>query len=250
LCNGILLMVIKLYPNTTVVITGGGSSGITDTFSLKITAADSNATPTDNSTFKLTVTEPESNNTPTDTATLKFPTPPDFGDTNTVPTDARTMKLRVWLSGSTGTSNVTNPANANGQNNGVFSSQTTTVGGASTSQLTSQLGSNIGTITFTAAIYRGWFDLTTTLVTSVVSIVAHSSSALFTDVTIFTFSGLNGSVNHDAGDFTFDLIAAGINTLTKLQSLVILHNTSDAVGGVTPAVLKVDAGAAEITAVI
>ena len=49
------------------------------------------------------------------------------------------------------------------------------------------------------------------------------------------------------GDFTYDLYAAGVNTLAKLQSCQMLHRVSDAVAGVTPHVLTVDAGAIDIT---
>lgn len=231
---------------------GPGVAQIADALDhIDILTTDSNATPTDSGTFHITDTQADTNATPMETATLKFPSPPDFQDSNATPTEARTMKLRVWLSGCTGTSgNVTNPGNANGQNDGSFANLKTTVGGASTATLTGQLGSNIGTITFTAALLRCWFDGTTTLVTSTINIIAHSSSALFTDVTVFTQSTLNGTVNHDTGDFTFDLIAAGINTLAKLQSLVIVCNSIDAVAGVTPATLNVDAISAEITATI
>jgi len=226
-------------------VVGGG---LTDAFKLNIVAADSNATPTDNASFLLKLLEADSNNAPTDAASLKFPAG-DFGDSNPAPTDARTVTLRVWLSNSAGTG-VTNPANANGANDGTFAVLQTTIGGSATITMTSDIGSNIGTITFSTVLYRGWFNLTTTLLTSTVSIIAHSSSALFTDITMFTFSGLNGNVNHNTGDFTFDLFAAGVNTLAKLQSLQILHRTNDAVAGVTPAVLNVDAGATDIVAVI
>lgn len=183
----------------------------------------------------------------TEAVTLSFPSP-DFGDTMNTPTDARTALLKVWLANSAGTG-VTSPANANGQNDGALATLQTAPAGPTTITMTSDIGVNVGAgLTFTSVLYRGWFEAKTTLITSTCKIVAHSSTAAFADITMFTQSTLNGDTNHLSGDFTFDLFAAGVNTLAKLQSLQIVHSTTDAAAGVTPAVLTVDSGSADIVA--
>jgi hypothetical protein len=236
---------VTRYSGSTIISGGGGGPNPTDSFSLKIVAADSSAAPTDAAAFTLQLTEPESNAAPADTVTVK----PTWADTTAAPTDAQSFVLRIWLSGSTNTSQVTNPANADGQNNATVATLQTAPAGATSSTMTSTLGANVGTVAFTSAVYRGWFKSVTTLPTSTVTIVLHSTSALFTDVTAYTFSATNGTDDHLSGNFTFDVIAAGINTLAKLQSVQVLHHTTDAAAGVTPAVLTVDAGALDVSGV-
>lgn len=239
-------MAVKIFPSEIVVI-NSGAAGFTDSFKLNIQVADSVAAQSDAATFALALAEAESIAAQTEAVSLGI-SGAGLNDSNASPTDARSALLRVWLSGSAG-SGVTNPANANGQNDGAVATLQTALAGASTITMTSNIGSNIGTIAFTAVLYRGWFEAKTTLLTSTVKIVAHSSTGAFADITMFTQSATNGDTNHLAGDFTFDLFAAGVNTLAKLQSLRILHSTTDAVAGVTPAVLTVDAGAADISGV-
>lgn len=190
---------------------------------------------------------PPADNPATESTTLTFPAG-NFDDPNTAPTDARSALLRVWLANSAGT-DVSNPANANGANNGVNAVVQTAALASNPETLTSDIGVNVGAgLTFSALTYRGWFRARTTLVTSTAAVIAHSSTAAFADITMFTQSTLNGDTNHLGGTFTFDLLAAGVDTLAKLQSLQIFHRTTDAVAGVTPAILDVDAGAADIVA--
>lgn len=224
-----------------VIITPGDA--FTEDISLEIQVAESNAAPTDDPTFDITLDTADSNATPTEELGLDIS---GHSDENATPTDARTALIRVWLSGSAG-AGVGTPANANGQNDGTLATISTAVAGAATETMTSALGTNVPSgITFSSAIYRGWVRFQTTLVTSVARLVARSIGGLFADITMFTQSTLNGDTNHLAGTFTFDLVAAGVDTLAKLQSLQIIHETTDAVAGVTPAIITVDAGAVDI----
>ena len=190
---------------------------------------------------------PPANNPATEAASLTFPAG-DFDDANTVPTDTKSALLRVWLANSAGT-DVASPANANGANNASNAVVSTAALGSNPETLTSDIGVSVGAgLTFSSLIYRGWFRARTTLITSTAEVVAHSSSGAFGDIVMFTQSTLNGDTNHLGGTFTFDLLAAGVDTLAKLQTLQILHRCTDAVAGVTPAILDVDAGAADIVA--
>ena len=75
----------------------------------------------------------------------------------------------------------------------------------------------------------------------------HSTTGAFADLTMFSNAALSTTVDHSTGDFTYDLIAAGVNTLAKLQSCQLLTSTADAAAGVTPAVLTFDAAEIELT---
>jgi len=215
-----------------------------DTYQLALALAEDNATQADVDTYILNLLQTDVNADHAETVGLTFPAG-SFPESSAAPTEASSFTMRVWLSASAG-SGVTNPANADGQNNATNAVISTAALGASTETLTSSLGANVpGGVSVASAIYRGWFALTVTLPTSTGRIVARSTSALFADVTMFTATA---STSHVNGTFTFDLIAAGIDTLAKLQSLQILHSTTDAVAGVTPAVLNVDAGCVELAA--
>lgn len=210
---------------------------------LAITIADTNTAPADAATFLINLAQAET--IPTQSDTLTRLSLAGYNDSNAAGTDARTSTAYFWLSGSTGTSNVTNPANANGPNNGVNSSQTTVALGATTSTLTSNVGNGIPAGTpIVSAIYRGWFRYTETLGTSSGQINAVGS---FGTVSMLA---ITANVDHLTGTFTFDLIAAGINTLAELQSMTVTHSTTDAAAGVTPAIMLVDAGRIELTNVI
>lgn len=211
--------------------------------SIGIRIADTNISSTDSVVFLLNLALVESNQALADVfSSLRIS---GLGDNNAALSDVRTSLARFWLSGSAG-ANVTNPANANGSNNGTVSSQQTVALGATTTTMTSDCGSNIPAATaFATAVYRGWYNLTLGLAGSY-AIKVHSSSALFVDITMVT----GATVNHLSGDFTFDLVAAGVDTLAKLRSAQILHITTDAVAGVNPTILTVDAGAIELTGAV
>lgn len=226
---------------------GGGGPAFTDTFSLNIKLADSNAAPTDAATFAIALAESDTTNTPTDTLKLAFPAP-DFADSSNTPTDSNAITIRVWLSGTTmdSTNGVTNPANMNGQNDGAVATFTSAAAGDANPRTHSALGANVPTFTVSTALYRGWFKSVNTLVTSTTKLVMHSTTGAFADITMFSNTALNTTIDHSTGDFTFNLIAAGVNTLAKLQTCQLLASTQDAVAGVTPAVLTCDAGAIEM----
>lgn len=226
---------------------GGGGPAFTDTFSLGIKFADTNASPTDTGAFALSAAYADTNAAQSDTAQLKFPAP-DFADTSVAPTDANSVTMRVWLSATTmnSTNGVTSPANADGANNGAVATYTSAAAGDANPRTTSTLGGNVPSVTVTSVSLRGWFKSVNTLATSTTKLVLHSSSALFADQIIFSNTTLNSTVDHLSGDFTYDLIANGINTLAKIQSVQLLASTQDAAAGVTPAVLTLDAATLEI----
>lgn len=223
---------------------GGGGTGFTDSFSIGIKAADSNAAPTDNKSFQIALTQSDTNATQTETVKLGFPAGV-FGDSSAAPTDGNSFALKVWLSGSAG-SGVTNPSNANGQNDGAIATLQTVALGTNPIIMTSALGANVPTCTITSLIYRGWFKSVSPVITGEGKITIKSTGALFSDIVMFTNSGLGVTVDHLTGTFTYDLYAAGVNTLAKAQSMTVEHRTTDLVAGVTPHVLTVDAGCVEI----
>lgn len=228
------------------VVGGGGTTTIeafTDTFTLQINTPDSVTAPTDSPTFVINAAYSDTQTSPTDEVSVGIQ---GLGDTFTAPTDARTALLRAWLSGSAG-AGVGTPTNADGVNDTTLATITTAPAGAATETMTSAMGAGIpGGITFSAATYTGWFRAQTTLPTSTARVVARSIGALFADVTMFTQSTAAGDTTFLVTPLSFDLVAAGINTLAELQSLQIIHETTDAVAGVSPAILTVDAGAVDI----
>lgn len=232
-------------------ITSGGPTTtvdpFVDAFSLQVLVADTNAAPTDNVTYAMTLAQSDTNAGQTETVELGFPAGV-YTDSNVPPSDVNGFNILVWLSGSSG-SGVASPANANGQNDGSFATISTAVAGSATEEMLSILGANIGAVSFSSCIYRGWFDISTPLVTSRGVLTAYSQTGLFSPITMLDFSALGGSLNHLAGTFTFDLLAAGVDTPAKLASLRMSHATQDAVAGVTPAVMRVDAGAIELLGV-
>lgn len=223
--------------------------GFTDAFSLRISASDNNVVPVDAATFLLGFLLADSNAGQTETAQLKFPAP-DFADTSIAPADANTFTLKIWLSGGTATANgVTNVANSNGENNETVATIRSAALGTANPSITSALGANVPAgVSVVSAIYRGWFESVNDLVTSNGNIIMRSIGSLFTDKVMFTNAGLNTTVDHLTGDFTYNLVANGIDTLAKIQSCQVIHNTHDAAAGVTPHVLTVDAGAIELSA--
>ncbi len=232
--------------------TSGGGGGpapdvpqFADTFSLNIITTDSVGTPTDLDTYAMAFAQTDTIDAQTEAVTLGL-SGTDLSDSSSAPTDTQSFTLRNWLSASAQTTGtVTNPGNANGANDAAVASMTTALGGANPTMTSTCGGTLPSGVTVTAAIYRGWWQAAITLPTSHCIIVAHSTSALFADVTLID---VTASVNHLTGDFTFDLVAAGINTLAKLQSVQILHKSTDAAAGVTPAVFTVDAGCIELAA--
>lgn len=229
---------------TVITTCGGGGSDFSDGYAINIKGADTNETPTDEAVYAVTLDLAETNATPTEELSLSFPTG-IWGDSNTVPTDTTGFMVQFWLNGSSG-NDVSNPSNANGSNNSSNAVVSTGALADNPETLISSVGNNVPAISFSSAQYRGWFRARTTLATSTIDIIAHSSTGAFADITMFTLASGGGDVNHLTGTFTFDLNAAGVNTLTKIQSLQIYHRTRDVIAGATPAIIDVDAGALEL----
>lgn len=214
--------------------------------SLGIRFTDTITAPTD-SLVSLNIRFAETLSAPTDALRLGL----TFADTVPSLTDARTSLAKFWLTGSAG-AGVTTPANADGPPNATpettLAVVSTAPAGASTETLTSACGSGVPAGTpVNTVLYRGWFRARTTLSTSTARVVCRSIGALFADITMFTQSTVNGDTNHLSGTFTFDLFAAGVNTLAKVQSVQIIHETTDAIAGTSPAILDAGAGSIEMT---
>jgi hypothetical protein len=228
--------------------TSSGGPAFTDSFSLGVKAADSNTAPTDAATFAMALLEADTTTVPTDTLKLGFPAP-DFADSSTAPTDSNSVALKVWLSGSTvdSTNGVTNVANMNGVNNGTVATFQSAAAGDTNPRTHSALGANVPTFTVSTATLNGWYKSVNTLGTSTTTIKVHSLTGLFSDLTVFSNSGISTTVDHLTDNWGYDMISAGIDTLAKLQSAQLLCATSDIIAGTTPAVLTVDAFCFTIT---
>lgn len=222
---------------------GGGGNPWTDTPSFKFNFADAVAAPTDAVSEQVTLNNPDTIAAPTETVTLKFPSPPDFTDGVAAPTEVRTFNMRIWLNGTVAQSanGVTNPGNADGQNDGAVCTIQSTIGGVVNPSIKSFLGNHVPSgVSIASAKYRGWFKSVNTLITSNGRIDDISNAT-----NLFFNSALNTTIDHSSGDFLFDLIAAGYN-LALLKTMVIVHQTNDVAAGVTPHVLTVDAGCIEL----
>ena len=135
--------------DVTINFEGGGGAGFTDEFSLNIKLADSNAVPTDADAYAIALAQSETNAEQSELVKLGLS---GLDDSNAEPTDARSALIRVWLSGSAG-SGVTNPANANGPNDGTLATISTAVLGDAFEIMLSALGTNVPSgITFSSAI--------------------------------------------------------------------------------------------------
>jgi hypothetical protein len=214
--------------------------------SLAIRIGDTNPTLSDAVTFAISLALADTIGGPTDTHRLTIS---GFGDANAVPTEGRSSLAKLWGTGSAGTG-VTNPANADGPNDGTSATVSTAVAGSTTETLTSNCGNVVaaGSV-FTSVVFRGWYRLQTVLSTSTAKVVLHSSNASFLDLTIETLAAAAGDNNHLTTPFSVD-ISATINTLAKLQSAQIQYITTDAVAGTQPAIITADASSLELTGVL
>lgn len=134
---------VKLYDTYVVkkVVQGGGgnipagAAVLTDSLAVEIIVADSNAAPTDSFTFDIDTTLTDTNAALADALTIGIGL---LADSNPTPSEALQSLLTRWVTATatSGTTAPTNPANAQGQNNGTVA--TCKVGGltAGTSVLT------------------------------------------------------------------------------------------------------------------
>lgn len=234
-----------------VSVTGGGSTTtvdpFTDSFSLAVATTEANAVPTDVDSYAISLSQTDTNDVQSETVGLNI-LGSGVNDSNAAPTDTNSFTLRVWLSATTmnSTNGVTNPTNADGQNNATVATYQSAAAGDANPRTTSALGANVPTCTVTSALFRGWFKSVNSLVTSTCALKLHSTTAAFVDKTMFSNAALNTTVDRLDGSFTYDLIANGIDTLAKIQSVQFLASTTDAAAGVSPHVLTIDAGAIDI----
>lgn len=245
-------MVIEIVAGATIEVTesrpsieivaGPVGPNPSDSFGLGFKLAESVGVPTDSVAYAASLTQAETNAAPSDTVQTGL----TYAETANAPTDARTSTGNFWLSGSAG-AGVTNPGNADGANDAANASVKTALAGAETVTLTSAVGVGVPAATpVTAATYRGWFNAPTSAV-STVKVTLRSTTAAFADVVMLdvTFA----LVAHADGSFVFDIFAAGVNTLAKIQSCQVLHSVTDSVpgGGTT---LLVNAGRIELTNIV
>lgn len=224
---------------------GGGGSVVVvdpfeDSFSIAISADESNAVPTDEDSYEIGLDQADSNATPTETVSLGIG---GHNDSAATPTETNAFTVRIWQSGSSG-ANVDNPTNADGENDGSVATISTAALGASTETLTSLLGANAPAgVSIASAIFRCWFSAELPLLTSTATVTLTSNGGLFSDIEVSNAEGdfLDGS-------FTYDLVAGGVDTSAKLSSLEVVYSTSDAVAGVSQATITVDAAAIELAA--
>lgn len=224
-----------------------GDTGFTDAFEIAIKATDTTSAPTDGATYQIALAQSDSVATPTEAVSLGI-SGAGVNDSNATPTEARSATIRVWLSGAAGT-DVDNPSNANGSNNGTLATISTGVLASNPEILTADLGINVPSgITFSSATLTVWFRAQTTLVTSVAQIEIRALTATFSDIVVFTQSTLGGDTNNLTTPLTLDLVAAGVDTLAKLQDTQFVAFTQDVAAGVTPAILTLDAASIDIVA--
>lgn len=232
----------QLYPIKTAA---GGGTAFTDTFSLEFNLEDSATSATEAASFEVALATEDNALAATETVTLGI-SGAGNNDSANAATESQIVSLKVWLSDSSGTG-VSNPNNANSEPNGAVATLQTVAAGTNPIIMTSVLGANVPSFTVTAALYRGWFRSANILSSSSTTIVLESITAEFSDITMFSNTGIGTTIDYLDGSFTFDLTAAGVNTLAKLQSCRVIHRTQDAASGITPASLTVDASAIEIT---
>jgi hypothetical protein len=239
----------ELQAGDTIEGAGTGTGGFDDNFSINIKVDEGNETLIEDVNYAIALEQNDTNQGQIEALELKFPAGV-YSENSVVPTDEKGFLIKVWLSGSTGT-RVTNPTNANGENNAGFAVVSTAPGDSTPNELLqSNLGSNLGNYSFSSAIYRGFFKAETPIQTGLARVTAISSTGAFSNIILFNLSSIGGSTDFLSGSFTFDLFAAGINTIAKLQSLTIQHRTTDAIAGVTPAILTVDAGCLEMNIIL
>lgn len=229
---------------------GGGSGDgpdLSDDFSIQLKADDFNTAPTDADTYQIALEQSDTNAGHTEAVSLTFPSG-NFGSTNAAPTEGSSFTVRVWLASNAAVDGApANVANADGQNDGAVCTLETNVAGSNEESINSDIGAVVpGGLTISSVTYRGWFTSENTLVTSKGEIWAESDTAAFSDILVFRNQDLNTTFDHSSGDFTFDLYAAGVDTSAKLSSLQIRHYVNDAVAGVTPHTMTVDAGAVDV----
>jgi hypothetical protein len=215
-----------------------------DGYGIRLLIRDTHVAPTDRANYAGTLTLSDTSATPTDALTINIGKILDLANP---PTDTRTSTGYFWLSGTTGSANnTTNPANANSTPDGAVATAKTAALGAAVAALTSAVGINIPTNTpVNSAIYRGWFSYTTTAASTSRTIL-RSTSALFADIVMQVSTT---AFNFSDGSFTFNIFAAGVNTLAKLRSCQVIHQVTDTIAG-AGGTLSVDAGRIELTNII
>lgn len=214
--------------------------------SLGIVLTDDISTVIDSDSYVISTTYDDTSTSPSDGVSLGL----NPAETNSALTDSRSSIMRVWLAGATGNNaGVQNPANANGQPDDLFAQlQTQTLGATSTQLSSSPVGTKVPNDTvITDAICRPYFKHINggTLGST------YNITATWTGGSANMFNNTSPGIGTSAGmawpgTLTFNLFAAGCNTLAKIQSLVFTANTVDPIAG-TGNNLGIDAIALELT---
>lgn len=179
-----------------------------------------------------------------------------MNDSNTTPTEVRTMTLRSWASGcvtNAGTGNTVNPANANGQNNGVFANCAPGATGDLTNPVTVTTGSmNFpGGLTVISAQLRIFFK-----VGSILAAVADNLNITATSTSGYSSTPwqgpalatlLYGGEDYSAAGLTFSL--AGL-TVTQLQNLQLKASYNAGIVALPQTSIQIDAWCIEAVVII
>ena len=241
-----------------VVSGGGGGPGISDAIAIAIIAPEiPNALPTDLAAFALAVLSSDTNLAQTEATKLSFPAP-DFGDASPVPTESRLIVVRYWATGCTtndaSTGQTIAPANANGQNDGVFAALKTGTGTPDTTNpATVVTGSfNVASgLTITHASVLVWFKMASIGVALLdsFSIVATASSGF--NATVWQGPAL-ATVGWPGVDYSTVPLVFNVSSLTlaQLQSLVLTASYNSGVVLTPQTTLNIDAWSVDLTATL
>ena len=241
-----------------VVSGGGGGPGISDAIAIAIIAPEiANALPTDLAAFALAVLSSDTNLAQTEATKLSFPAP-DFGDASPAPTDARTIVVRFWATGCTtndaSAGQTIAPANANGQNDGVFAPLKTGTGTADTTNpATVTTGSfNVPSgLTITHASVVVWFKIASIGVALLDSFSITASASSGYSATVWQGPAL-ATIGYPGADYSIVPLVFNVSALTlaQLQSLVLTASYNSGVVLTPQTTLNIDAWSVDITATL
>lgn len=234
---------------------GGGGPGISDAIAIAIIAPEiANAIPTDLAAFAVAFLAGDTNAAQTEAAKLSFPSP-DFGDASAVPTDARVIVIRTWATGCTtndaSSGNTITPANANGQNDGVFAALKTGTGAADTTNpvtLTTGFLNVPSGLTITHASVVVFFKIASIGVALLDSFSITATASSGYSATVWQGPAL-ATVGYPGVDNSVVPLVFNVSALTlaQLQSLVLVASYNSGVVLTPQTTLNIDAWAVDLT---
>lgn len=228
---------MKVYQIVKKVVSGGGgnippgAAVTTDavTLAARMSLADSNALPADAQAYALHATYAQTNVLPAEAMNTAF-AGPGLAESNPAPANAVSGTVFTYAGSQTNVGNgTTNPANVTGQNDGANCSVTTVSLGATTCSVTPKIARasvpNTGTYTLFA-----WYKTTAGLAG------APGLTLTYTDT-----GGNPVNITLTQGDFSVNPFTAAITSLHATNDITVLFQVTDAVAGVSPGLILVDA---------